>query len=453
MGFFYSQPLPAVEDLMVKFQETILVSPIEKTERKSIFLSNLDQMHNYYVPTAHFFSPNPDFPPNIVVKRLKMALEKVLVQYDFVAGRLKTNEESGRRRLEIDCNAAGVGFVVASSEYSLRDFGDEIVFSNPAFRKLAVYNFWPHDDHPLCIFQVTSFKCGGFAIGMVTNHILFDGTGAQTFLANLASQAFDDDNKPLHVIPCNNRRLLAARSLPLVSFPHPEFSMPAADRKPDGESETRIFKLSPSDVNYLKKKASKDFPSAASASASAAMFKITTYSVVAALVWRCKALSSSNDMDKERVSTFLTSMDIRRRLNNPPLPLSYCGNALLYSKASAKVGDIEELPFSELVQLVAQGMERFSDEYARSVIDLLEIEKGKLRPRIEYNVSSWLRLGFDQVVYPWGKPLCIGPLLTVVRACLLFPSADGGVNAFVSLPDQEMQKFQASFYGFFRSTY
>lgn len=59
-------------------------------------------------------------------------------------------------------------------------------------------------------------------MGMSTNHILFDGMGAKTFLENLASQAFND-GRPLASIPCNNRHLLAARSPPHTVFPHPEF--------------------------------------------------------------------------------------------------------------------------------------------------------------------------------------------------------------------------------------
>lgn len=40
-----------------------------------------------------------------------MALEIVLVPYDFMAGRLKWDQQLGH--LEIDCNVAGAGFVEA----------------------------------------------------------------------------------------------------------------------------------------------------------------------------------------------------------------------------------------------------------------------------------------------------------------------------------------------------
>ncbi|KAG8371816.1 hypothetical protein BUALT_Bualt12G0002500 [Buddleja alternifolia] len=446
-------PNPTLQDLKITFQESTLVFPSQQTpdQKKSIFLSNIDQILNYNVPTVYFFPANKDFPPEIVSKRLKMALEKVLVTYDFMAGRLQLNQESGR--LEIDCNAAGTGFVVASSEFSLDEIGD-LVCPNLGFRQLAVQSLdnlsSVNGNQPLCIIQVTSFKCGGFAIGMSVNHILLDGMSAKTFNENLASQAFDD--KPLSLIPFHDRRLLAARSPPLVSFPHPEFFKPDApaisgppvfDCKKE-ELDFKIFKLTPKEINSLKDKAK---PSSETISTTA---KIpSSLSVVAALMWRCKALSCGVDehINKERVSTLLNVVDLRSRLN-PPLPPSYCGNAVLVAYASEECGNIEKGPFSKLVEMVSEGPKRITDEYAKSVIDWLEINKGL--PNGEYMVSSWLRLGFDQVVYPWGKPVHSGPVVNHRKdICWIFPTVDGMINALVSLPPEEMKRFDSHFHKFF----
>ncbi|KAK6124602.1 hypothetical protein DH2020_041657 [Rehmannia glutinosa] len=379
-------PNPAMQDLKVTFQESTLVFPPSKTEKKSLFLSNIDQILNYNVPTLSFFPANKDYPPEVVSERLRLALEKVLVPYDYMAGRLKLNEESGR--LEIDCNAAGAGFVVAASEFSLDEMGD----------------------------LVTSFKCGGFAIGMSVNHILLDGLSAKTFTENLASLAFED--KPMAVIPCLDRRLLAARSPPLVAFQHPEFykpdlpisGPPVFDCKKE-ELEFRVFKLSPTDINFLKDKAKPADQTNSTAT------KISSFNVVAALIWLCKALSCEREYNKDRISTLLNVIDIRSRLN-PPLPSSYCGNAVLVAYSSAKCEDIEKWPFSDLVKMVSEAPNRVSDEYARSVIDWLEIKKGCL---VE---NTWKDI------------------------CWVFPTVDG-VNALVSLPAQEMKRFESQFHNLF----
>ena len=135
---------------------------------------------------------------------------------------------------------------------------------------------------------VKSFKCGGLAIGLCMNHILLDGMSAKGFNQNLASQALDDE--PLAVVPCFDRHLMTARSPPRPAFDHPEFfkpdlgplsSPPVFDCKRE-ELEYRVFQLSPSHIKLLKEMAESET-------------RISSLSVVVALVWKCK----------ERVSTLL----------------------------------------------------------------------------------------------------------------------------------------------------
>ncbi|KAG8380339.1 hypothetical protein BUALT_Bualt06G0005300 [Buddleja alternifolia] len=450
MGTLYrTPPKPSkIQDLKIIIQDSILIYPSQETQNKSLFLSNIDQVLNFHVQTVHFFPKNPDFPPEIVITRLKNAIEKVLVPYDFLAGRLKLNHQTGR--LEIECNASGVGFVVAATEFTLDEIGD-LVYPNPAFMQL-VQGLEKFDDQPLGVFQVTTFKCGGFAMGISTNHVLFDGSSFKTLLANLASQAFDD--KPLATMPCNDRHLLAARSPPQVTFPHPELlklkppigeeeSPPVFDCK-QGDLDFKIFSLHSKDISYLKEKA-KD------GGAKSSTTKITGFNVITAHVWRCKALSCDAENNRDRVSMVLYAVDIRSRLD-PPLPLSYCGNAVLSAYASAKCSELEDKPFSKLVDMVSEGAARMTDEYARSAIDWGEVYKGF--PNGEFLLSSWWRLGFDEVVYPWGKPRYSCPVVYHRKdIILLFPEIGGassnGVNVLVALPSKEMEKFQALFNEFF----
>lgn len=280
-------------------------------------------------------------------------------------------------------------------------------------------------------------------MGMSVNHILLDGMSAKAFNENLASQAFDD--KPLAVVPCLNRRLLAARSPPLVEFPHPEFFKP--DLGPISgppvfdcnkeELEFRVFQVSPSDIIFLKDKAKEAETDA----------KISSFNVVAALIWQCKALSRDDEFNKDRVSTLLNVLDLRSRLN-PALPPSYCGNALLVAYASAKCEDLDKWAFPQVVKKVSEGPTRVTSEYAKSAIDWLEINKGL--PCGEYMVSSWLRLGFEEVMFPWGKALHSGPVVNHRKdICWIFPTIDGAVNALVSLPPAEMERFESRFRNFF----
>lgn len=163
-------PSPAFNDLNITFHESSLVFPSQETEKRSVFLSNIDQILNYNIPTAYFFKPNPDFPFENVAKRFKMALERVLVHYDFMAGRLKLNSKTGR--LEMDVNGAGAGFVVASSELTLDEMGSNLVYPNLGYRQLAMQkleNLASEVEQPLCFFQVLN----QLAITILINSLCF----------------------------------------------------------------------------------------------------------------------------------------------------------------------------------------------------------------------------------------------------------------------------------------
>ncbi|TKY63645.1 omega-hydroxypalmitate O-feruloyl transferase [Spatholobus suberectus] len=72
-------PLPLLHDLKVTIHETSMVFPSKKTEKKCLFLSNIDKVLNFDMETVHFFLANKDFPPQKVVERFKNALEDALV--------------------------------------------------------------------------------------------------------------------------------------------------------------------------------------------------------------------------------------------------------------------------------------------------------------------------------------------------------------------------------------
>ncbi|PON42806.1 Transferase [Trema orientale] len=465
MGTLYQKPLDhLLQDLKVTVHSSSMVFPCRETERKSMFLSNIDQVLTFDVQTVHFFPAHKDFPPRVIAEKIRDTLGKILVDYDFLGGRLKLKAETGR--LEIDCNGSGAGFVEASSGYCLDEIGD-LVYPNPAFAQLACFSdldtFKRPDDHPpLCILQVTSFKCGGFALGFTTNHVTFDGFSFRLFLQNLAAIAAD---KPLAVIPCHDRRLLAARSPPRVEFPHPELlklttANPSVFETTEEDLVFEIFRLSSDEINSLKEKAKPPGDNSGGGTA-------TSFKVVTAFIWRCKALSCDN-ATAERQSTILYAVDIRRRLN-PPLPESYAGNAVLSAYATENCKVLEEGPFWKIVERVAEGAKRITDEYARSAIDWGDVHKGF--PHGDVLVSSWWKLGFDEVEYPWGKPRYSCPVVSHKKDIIvLFPDINhhgqdhddhdrdhhrdainveskkgNGVNILVALPAKEMEIFETIF--------
>jgi len=101
--------------------------------------------------------------------------------------------------------------------------------------------------------------------------------------------------------------------------------------------------------------------------------------------------------------------------------------------------------------MVTVGAMRMTDEYARSIIDWGVVYNGF--PNREVLVSSWWRLRFADVEYPWGKPKYSCPVVYHKKdIILLFPpivDEDGdSINVLVALPPKEMEKIQRLFYQF-----
>jgi len=134
MGTSGQKSASPLSDLKVTIHETSTIFPSKQTEKKCLFLSNIDKVVNFDVETLHFFAANKAFSLQKVAEKLKKALEDVLVHYSFLAGRLRQNAET--KRLEIDCNAKGAAFVVASCKHKLSELGD-LAYPNPAFAKLV----------------------------------------------------------------------------------------------------------------------------------------------------------------------------------------------------------------------------------------------------------------------------------------------------------------------------
>ena len=293
-------------------------------------------------------------------------------------------------------------------------------------------------------------------LGITTNHVTFDGFSFKLFLQNLAALAAD---KPLAITPCHDRRLLAARSPPRVEYPHPELlklteSNASVFDSTDEELIFKIFRLSSTDITSLKEKGR---PLNGSGGA------VTSFKAVTAFVWRCKALSSDN-AEAERQSRILYAVDIRRRLN-PPLPESYTGNAVVSAYATGYCKELEKGPLWKIVEKVTEGANRITDEYTRSSIDWGEVYKGY--PHGDMLISSWWRLGFDEVEYPWGKPRYSCPVVSHKKDIIVFfpdinhqdhdrdhrdvingENKKDGVNILVALPTEEMEKFETFFHRF-----
>ncbi|KAJ6403765.1 hypothetical protein OIU84_012048 [Salix udensis] len=375
----------------VKLVERVVIVPEKPTNRRRIFLSNLDLPLVAYQESVSFYDPpEKKISFSESYNTLFRALRSLLVPYDFFAGRLVPALEDNRR-LEIDCNGAGVVVAAARTGASLSQHGG--LFSpKPNFKQLVAFlseegeNEMEFKDKPLLYIQLTQFGCGSLALASRYNHCVLDGAAARDFEKNLAAFTRGDD---LIIVPNPDRTIFKARNPPRISHPHHEYSKP---------SKTRDIFFSVGGTS-LKMEALKD----------GNLKKCTTFHAIAAKVWKARSIATK--MHDEVRSTMLFPVDVRRILV-PPVPIGFAGNALVPGFARANVRELKDKEDSYLVRKVQEGVERFDDEYVRSGIDWLEVHRGVACKENSFSLVAWFRLGLEEDEFSWGKlkyatPVCV----------------------------------------------
>ncbi|XP_021799912.1 shikimate O-hydroxycinnamoyltransferase-like [Prunus avium] len=448
------------EKVIVSISESTMVKPEESRPRGSLWLSNTDLSYPpYHTSSVYFYKPSGGeknfFDPVV----LKQALSKALVLFYPMAGRFKLNDQNGR--MEINCNAEGVLFVVAESSSAVNDFGD--FAPTPDFLKLipAVDYSAGVSSYPILVLQVTYFKCGGVSLGVGMDHRMADGISGVYFI-NTWSDIARGDLTNIEA-PFMDRTLLRARDPPQPAFPHIEYqALPqmklASDEHLQSKSNitTSLFRLTPEQLNMLKLKVNSK-EEGGGGNINNNTIKYTSFEILTGHIWRCacKARKLPDDQD----TSLRISIDGRSRLQ-PPLPARFFGNPLFRTIPTATAGDIQSKPTSYAASCVRNALVRMDDEYLRSALDYLELHLPSISIPVNgslpmccpnLRINSWLRLPIHDADFGWGRPIFMGPgRLTFVfdGMSLFLPSAtnDGSLSVIISLQSEHMKSFSKLLY-------
>nr|XP_010911178.1 putrescine hydroxycinnamoyltransferase 1 [Elaeis guineensis] len=423
---------------MVEVVESSFVVPSEETPKQEVWLSNLDLWFGtHYTATVFVYVPNGD--PNFFsVEVLKAALGKALVSFYPMAGRLVVNRCG---RAEIQCTGEGVLFVVARSNFTLRDFED---FTPPTeVRPLLVPPVESVEPPSILImFQVTFLKCGGVCLGVNLHHSATDGLGVLHFLNTWSDIA---RGVGLRAPPFLDRTLLQPRSPLTILFGHVEYlCLPSEDpsKAVIPLAEPMILKISRDQLDSLKN------------SCSGNRAGVSTFRALAAHIWRCACVVRK--LPSFRETRLYISTDARNRLK-PPLPPTYLGNAAFRTSAVATAGEVISGPLEHLAEKIHAATVRSNDEFVRSLINFFEIANMRrmhpmswaLRGTNIY-VVSWLRLPIYEADFGWGKPVFMAlarrrspsGMVHIMRS----PGDDGGISVMVALEAENMPTFKKLFY-------
>ncbi|KAG2333759.1 hypothetical protein Bca4012_016635 [Brassica carinata] len=434
----------------VNRREPELVSPAKPTPRELKLLSDIDDQEGlrFHIPSIFFYRHNPSAysDPVAVIRR---ALAQTLVYYYPLAGRLR---EGPNRKLAVDCTGQGVLFIEADADVTLAEFEEKDALRPPfpCFEELLfdVEGSSEVLNAPLILIQVTRLKCGGFIFAIRLNHVMADAGGLSLFIKTIGE--FARGRHAPTIPPTWERHLLSARVPPRVTQTHHEYDEPAtAETEPatgDGDDTlvSKSFFFAGAEMSAIRRLLPPDIANSSS--------RLET---LTAFLWRHRTVALRPDPNKEMRVIFI--VNARPKLTNPTLPRGYYGNAFAFPVAVSTARDLAEKPLEFALRLVKEAKASVTEEYMRSLADLM-VTKG--RPKFStdgaYLISD-VRNFADIDLGVWGKPVYGGigkaGVLDSLGSSFYVSVENGkgerGILVPVCLPEKAMQRFVEELDGVF----
>lgn len=278
-------------------------------------------------------------------------------------------------------------------------------------------------------------------LGTANNHVLIDGRSAFHFFQTWASIARGYLNNIIH--PSFDYTPLLARSPTSITFDHPEYINDQLKHTstPSISCVTTKFKISNEQIIFLKSQCKEG----------SSTTRVSTFCVVAALIWKCYCLAQELPLGIE--THLLFTADIRDRMH-PPLPKNFFGNAVIRRSATAQVSEVRSNPIKIVANTVKAAIDGITDEFIRSFIDYVEVNKDKglfpVRelPKSDLRITSISGMPVYDADFGWGAP----QLMTWAEAngnrvvyIINESGKDAGLAAYVLLDYATMQKFKKVF--------
>ncbi|XP_047325975.1 benzyl alcohol O-benzoyltransferase-like [Impatiens glandulifera] len=384
----------------VRRQEPEFLLPAKLIPRVHLPLSDIDDQEGLrlHLPNIHFYDSSHFQSDRDPVKVIREALSEALVFYYPLAGRLR---EGRGRKLIVDCTGeVGILFIEADADVTLMQLGVPLQPPFPYLEDLLLHDDVPGSDGilgcPLLLFQVTRLTCGGFVVGYRFNHAMCDQIGIVQFLTAVGELA---SGKALSVPPVWERKLLSARDPPRVTCTHPEYDKLVDGGGPPLEDLVdRSFFLGAEEVEALRQ---------------LLVFPLdqfsrgyTSFDLITACIWRCRTIALGFDPDEDvRVVCAVNA----RNKYKPPLPTGYYGNAFAFPAALSTAGMLCKKPLGYALKLVMEAKEGVTDEYMRSMADLMVLRgRPPFTGARTFLISDLRRVGLEDIDFGWGKACYTG---------------------------------------------
>ncbi|KAJ4702260.1 vinorine synthase-like [Melia azedarach] len=390
-----------------------------------------------FVPLVLYFPLNQDTElstreiDHIVSERLqllKQSLSEALSLFYPLAGETEDF-------LSIDCNDEGVYHVEARVKCSLNEFldhPDNVLVTEflPEYTRWGIIR-----EKYITRVKVTTFACGGIAVGAAISHTIADGATFSSFLKSWAAIA--RKNPEAAILP----KFVASSLFPQNDAYTREVcsSVMFATNVKFGKYVTRRFVFDPSAIAKLKAKAK-----------SSTVQNPTRVEAVTALLSKCVMASLKPRSDSDKPILLFQPVNLRRKAN-PPFSNQDIGNFIWVASTLCK---FEEAELDSLVSKWREAIAKLNGDFMKSLqgehglvnfLEAIKYERENYTTATDkINFSSWCNLGIYDIDFGWGKPawatFCgVGASVYSCNVILLQDTKIGnGIEAWVYLREEEM---------------
>ncbi|KAM2009260.1 hypothetical protein FF1_003831 [Malus domestica] len=391
-----------------------------------------------YTSLVLFYEFNGETPPPAVAdisKHLKKSLSEVLTLFYPLAGRVKIDNHFA------DCNDEGIPYFEAQvTNCRLCDFQQSPMSGE--LHKLIPFELRDHDNSEFALgVQLNIFECGGFAIGLCISHKLADGLSMVMFANTWAAITRGE----------NETKIERPKFVSATLFP------PANDVTGYGmfgdiptNKVTKRFVFNAPTIEDLREK----YTGLAEGDREKRPSRVEA---VSTFIWRRFAEATKVDysIDENMFHGAVYTVNMRSR-TDPPLPRCSFGNfyqIFLTTPVISSSGVDDQESCHDMVKQVREEASKIDKDHVKrlqkgehgSYINRFLQRVARPGTLVPLSYSSLCRFPLYDIDFGWGRPtwVAVPPLPYMNLICLADTKEAGGIEAYISLPDDAMTKFES----------
>ncbi len=389
-------------------------------------------------------------------ERLILSLRKLLEYYPLLTGVFKLFDKDNKVSIEYDNNKGGILFVSTTVNIPLSELPLSIEEYTNTKIIPEIFQFINETDSDT-LFHVrhTRFSCGSVALGITLNHQIAD---AHSYFQIVRDWTQLYKNLEYQPNVCHQRSFLqpTLAEIEILKNSNPNFNNRkslyvqeenSSSIKQTKETIIKIFRFSADELNQMK------FDALTHLSSDVAY--LSTFEVLTAHLYRHVMLARNHTTSP--TTKLYISTNVRPRLTQPSIPITYFGNAIHFSYLEMNISKlINEESLGLLASEVHKSIKANTNEDIRTTLAWIvcQTDKTKIIPtwnldETDFTISAWNKMGmysdsdFELGVYPC-RIILPPSMKSNGGETILFSTEknDGSIDVILALDINEMERLE-----------